>query len=61
MVHCSLRWSPNLELENKMEYYTEIWSMAIDKAAKVRQTNKETQLRNLKHFERLLTLLVTTM
>ena len=32
---CSLRWSPNLELENKMEYYTEIWSMAIDKAAKV--------------------------
>ena len=30
-----LRWSPNLELENKMEYYTEIWSMAIDKAAKV--------------------------
>ena len=35
VLHCSLRWSPNLELENKMEYYTEIWSMAIDKAGKV--------------------------
>ena len=35
-----LRWSPNLELENKMEYYTEIWSMAIDNAAKVDKSGK---------------------
>jgi len=35
------RWSPNLELENKMEYYTEIWSMAIDKAAKVAYTARD--------------------
>ena len=35
-----LRWSPNLELENKMEYYTEIWSMAIDNAAKVDKSGR---------------------
>jgi len=35
------RWSPNLELENKMEYYTEIWSMAIDNAAKVAYTARD--------------------
>jgi len=38
------RWSRNLELQNKMEYYTEIWSMVVDREGQTAYTVRDNDL-----------------